>query len=121
MTSMCLAWMPTPWSRYTFWTSSTSIFWATLRPMMRRISLGSSWPSVSGGAGGDVLALGHEELLATRHLDDQVFLAVVTGDDDLTGARVFVVDVDAAGASFIFASTSGCGPRRVPEHGVDPA
>lgn len=64
---------------------------------MRRISLGSSWPSVSRGAGLDVLALGDEELLAARNLDDQVFLAVVTGDDDLTGARVFVVDVDAAG------------------------
>ena len=49
------------------------------------------------GAGLDVLALGDEELLATRDLDDQVFLAVVTGDDDLTRARVFVVDVDAAG------------------------
>ena len=49
------------------------------------------------GAGLDVLALGDEELLATRDLDDQVFLAVVTGDDDLTRARVFVVDVNAAG------------------------
>ena len=49
------------------------------------------------GAGSDVLALGHEELLATRHLNDQVFLAIVAGDDHLTSAGILVVDVDAAG------------------------
>ncbi len=43
---------------------------------LRCRTLGSSWP---GQRGAGLTLTRHEELLATRHLDDQVPLAVVTG------------------------------------------
>ncbi|SIM41559.1 Uncharacterised protein [Mycobacteroides abscessus subsp. abscessus] len=47
MTSTCLSWMPTPWERYTPWTSSTRCFCASRGPRMRSTSLGSTAPETS--------------------------------------------------------------------------
>ena len=48
ISSMCLSWIDTPWSRYTFWTSSTRYCWVSRMPLISISSFGSKGPSVIG-------------------------------------------------------------------------
>ena len=48
ISSMCLSLIDTPWSRYTFWTSSTRYSWVSRMPLISMISFGSKGPSVIG-------------------------------------------------------------------------
>ena len=48
ISSMCLSWIDTPWSRYTFWTSSTRYSWVSRTPLISMSSFGSTGPSVRG-------------------------------------------------------------------------
>ena len=43
-----------------------------------------------------MLALFNQKLLATRNLDDRIFLTVITDDDDATYRGIFIVNVNAA-------------------------
>ena len=47
ISSMCLSWIDTPWSRYTFCTSSTRYCWVSRMPLISSSSLGSFGPSTS--------------------------------------------------------------------------
>ena len=48
ISSMCLSWIDTPWSRYTLWTSSTRYSWVSRMPLISISSFGSKGPSVIG-------------------------------------------------------------------------
>ena len=48
MSSMCLSWIDTPCSRYTFWTSSTKYCCVSRTPRMSSSSFGSRGPSTNG-------------------------------------------------------------------------
>ena len=61
MSSMCLSWIDTPWSRYTFCTSSTRYCWVSRTPLISSSSFGIAGTVDDRVAGRDLLAVGHLE------------------------------------------------------------
>ena len=119
ISSMCLSWIDTPWSRYTFWTSSTRYCWVSRTPLISSSSFGSRGPSTMRVAGGDLLAVGDLEAGDARDRVD-VLGAVVADDGDRPGPcprprRCGPRPRCGPG----WPCPSGCGPRTARRRGAD--
>ena len=93
MSSMCLSWIDTPWSRYTFWTSFDEVLLGLADAPDLEQLLRVARTLDDGVAGLDLLAVGHLEPGHAGH-GVGVFGAVVADDGDDPALALVLGDAD---------------------------
>ena len=98
ISSMCLSWIDTPWSRYTFWTCSTRYCCVSRMPLISSSSFGSRAPST----------IGSPASISSPSVDLEagdgghrvgVLVAVVADDGDDPALALVLADPDDTGGA----------------------